>query len=88
MEMRKMIRESNLKTAVSILKEKCGVIPEKYFMYNGDFMFLAYPPNAVDKEQYISVYYLVNVKRKIAGPFSPAFDITGFFKAAENMKNL
>jgi hypothetical protein len=77
---------NNLSKAINLLKTKCKVVPEKYAMYNGAFMFLAYPPNIRDKSRCINAYYLVDLKNKAAGPFSPAFDLDGFFKAAETMR--
>ena len=77
-----------LKKAAELLKRKCGVVPEKYTMYNGAYLFLAYPADAVNKERYLNVHYLVDLKTKAVGPFSPAFDFDGFFKAVENMKEV
>lgn len=81
-----MKRTNDLSRAVEFLKAKCKVVPEQYAMYNGAFMFLAYPPNIKDKSRCINAYYLVDLKNKAAGPFSPAFDLDGFFKAADTMK--
>lgn len=81
-----MKQTNNLRSAIELLKTKCKVTPEKYTMYNGAFMFLAYPPNTKDKDKWFNPYYLVDLKYKAAGPFSPAFDLDGFFKAVETMK--
>lgn len=81
-----MKQTNSLRSAIELLKTKCKVAPEKYTMYNGAFMFLAYPPNIKDKEQWFNPYYLVDLKHKAAGPFSPAFDLDGFFAAVETMK--
>lgn len=81
-----MIRKNDLEKAIKLLKVKCKVIPEKYTMYNGAFMFLAYPPNTKTKSDWFNPYYLVDLKYKAAGPFSPAFDLDGFIKAAETMR--
>lgn len=83
-----MIGTSSLTVAIKMLRKECEVIPEKYTMYNGAYLFLAYPPDVKDRERYMSPYYLVDVKLKAAGPFSPAFDFDGFFKVVENMKDL
>lgn len=80
-----MMRDKKLDIAICMLKEKCHVIPEKYSMYNGAFLFLAYPPNVKNKESYLSPYYLVDLTAKAAGPFSPAFDLPGFFKTTERL---
>lgn len=83
-----MMRDNKLNKAIGLLKNKCNVIPEKYAIYNGAYLFLAYPPNAKDKENHLSPFYLVDVAKKLAGPFSPAFDLPGFFKATEKLKKL
>lgn len=77
-----------LNKAISMLTKECQVIPEKYTTYNGAYLFVAYPPNVKDKERYMSPYYLVDLKLKAAGPFSPAFDLKGFFKAVETLNDL
>lgn len=79
--------DSGLSKAISMLK-KFNVIPEKYTMYNGGYLFLAYPHNVKDKSKVLSPWYLVDLKENAAGPFSPAFDLKGFFKATENMKKI
>lgn len=81
-----MNRSTALTRAIELLRNKCKVVPEKYAMYNGAFMFMAYPPNTKDKEDSFNPYYLVDLKREAAGHFSPAFDLEGFFKAAETMR--
>lgn len=81
-----MKRTNELRGAIELLKTKCKVVPEKYTMYNGAYMFLAYPPNTKDKDQWFNPYYLVDLKMKAAGLFSPAFDLDGFFEAVETMK--
>lgn len=80
--------KTNIKQAITILKNKCGVIPEKYTIYNGAYLFLAYPPNVKDKTYVLSPWYLVDLKENAVGPFSPAFDLNGFFKATENMRDI
>lgn len=79
---------NTLNKAISMLKDKHRVIPEKYTMYNGAYLFVAYAPDVKNKDQVINPLYLVDVKRNLVGPFSPAFDLDGFFKAAEQMKDL
>ena len=79
-------RVNDLSRAIDLLKTKCKVTPEKYTMYNGAFMFLAYPPNTKDKSEYFNPYFLVDLKNKAAGLFSPAFDLDGFFAAVDTMK--
>lgn len=81
-----MNRSNDLSRAITLLKTKCKVVPEKYTMYNGAFMFQAYPPNIKDKSRCLNAYYLVDLKHKAAGPFSPAFDLDGFFEAVETMR--
>lgn len=83
-----MMGNIKLNKAIGLLKNKCNVIPEKYTIYNGAYLFLAYPPNTKNKEDVLSPFYLVDVAKKLAGPFSPAFDLPGFFKATESLKNL
>lgn len=83
-----MIKRNTLDVAVTLLKSKCKVVPEKYTMYNGAYLFLAYPPGLKNKDLYLSPWYLVDIGEKLAGPFSPAFDLDGFFKATEKLKNL
>lgn len=80
--------KTNIKQAITMLKNKCGVIPEKYTIYNGAYLFLAYPPNVKDKTRVLSPWYLVDLKENAIGPFSPAFDLNGFFKATENMRDI
>lgn len=75
----------NMMRAATMLKNECKVIPEKYTMYNGAYLFLAYPPNVKDKSRVLSPWYLVDLKDEAVGPFSPAFDLNGFFKATEHM---
>lgn len=77
----------SLNKAIELLKSKCGVEPEKYAVYNGAFIFLAYPPNVTNKSNCMNPYYLVDLKYKDAGLFSPAFDLDGFFEAVDNMKS-
>lgn len=79
---------NDLTKAINMLKYKYGVIPEKYTMYNGAYLFLAYPPNVKNKDSFLSPYYLVDLKDKVAGSFSPAFDIAGFFKAMSQAKDI
>lgn len=82
------MHDKKLDKAIKLLKSKCEVIPEKYCIYNGAHIFLAYPPNTTNKESLLSPLYLVDVSKNLAGPFSPAFDLDGFFKATENLKSL
>lgn len=79
---------TKLNIAVSLLKSKMNVIPEKYAMYNGAYLFLAYPPNADKKDRQLSPFYLVDLKTNSVGPCSPAFDLDGFFKATERLKSI
>lgn len=81
-----MTRVANLNAAIRLLEDKCKVVPEKYAMYNGAFMFLAYPRNVKDRDTYMNPYYLVDLKHKAAGPFSPAFDLNGFFAVVDTMR--
>lgn len=77
-----------LSKAITMLTDKFPVVPEKYTMYNGAFLFLAYPKGLKDKELCMTPHYLVDLKLKEVGPFSPAFDFQGFIKAAKNMKTI
>lgn len=77
---------TKLNIAVSLLKSKMGVIPEKYTMYNGAYLFLAYPPNVKNRDRQLSPFYLADLKTNSVGPCSPAFDLDGFFKATERLK--
>lgn len=77
---------NKLDGAIRLLKKTCGVVPEKYATYNGAFLFLAFPPNTVDKTNVFNPYYLVDLKNRAAGPFSAAFDLDGFFEAVERLK--
>lgn len=83
-----MFGSNNVTKAAKFLTSKCGVIPEKYAAYNGGFLFLAYAPNVKNKERVLNPYYLVDLKTRSAGPFSPAFDFAGFFEVVEKMKRL
>ena len=83
-----MVRTKKLSQAIGMLKKNCGVIPEQYTIYNGAYLFMAYPPGIEDKTRYMSPWYLVDPKLKAAGPFSPAFDIEGFAKATEKLKRI
>ncbi len=74
--------------AVQMLKNKYEVMPEKYTIYGNSYLFLAYPPGIENKEQYLSPWYIVDVKKKLVGPFSPAFDLDNFFKSIENLRDL
>ena len=80
--------DKKLDQAIKMLTNKFPVIPEKYTMYNGAFLFLAYPKGLKDKESYMTPHYLVDLKLKEVGLFSPAFDFPGFIKAAKNMKTI
>lgn len=77
-----------LNDAIKLLISKCGVIPEKFCIYNDAYLFLAYPPNVTNKDQYLTPCYLVDIREKVAGPFSPAFDLDGFFEAVKNLQSL
>lgn len=81
-----MNRSKDLNKAIDLLKNKCKVVPEKYTMYNGAFMFLAYPSNTKDKSRILTPYYLVDLTHEAAGHFSPAFDLDGFFEVVDTMK--
>ena len=83
-----MKQKSKLDMAIQMLIDKYHVIPEKYTMYNGAYLFEAYPRDIKDKTQCMNVHYLVDLKYKKVGPFSAAFDFEGFFKAVENMTRL
>ena len=78
--------DNNLTKAIALLTSKFPVVPEKYTKYNGAYLFLAYPKGLKDKESCMTPHYLVDLKLKEAGPFSPAFDFPGFVKASKNMK--
>lgn len=80
--------DNKLSSAVSLLKSKIKVIPEKYTKYNGAYLFLAYPPGTKNKDKCLSPYYLVDLTTKSVGPFSPAFDFDGFFEAVEKLRNI
>lgn len=79
---------NNLDRAKDILTSKYPVVPEKYTMYNGAYLFLAYPKGMKDKERCMNPYYLVDLKSNEVGPVSPVFDLDGFFKAVENMTDI
>lgn len=83
-----MIKNDALNAAIKLLTEKYPVIPEKFALYNGAYLFVAYPKNIKDKSQCMNIHYLVDLRRKAVGPFSPVFDFPGFNKAIENMKNI
>lgn len=78
----------NLNKAISMLTSKFPVVPEKYTIYNGAYLFLAYPKGLEDKESCMTPHYLVDLKLKEVGLFSPAFDMKGFMAAAKNMKSI
>ena len=80
--------DKNLSKAIAMLTDNFQVVPEKYTKYNGAYLFLAYPKGLTDKESCMTPHYLVDLKLKEAGPFSPAFDFPGFIKAVKNMKNI
>ena len=80
--------DKKLNKAIDMLTTKFQVVPEKYTMYNGAFLFLAYPKGLKDKGSCMTPHYLVDLKLKEVGPFSPAFDFEGFAKAAKNMKTI
>lgn len=83
-----MFQVNDLYKAINLLKEQCKVIPEKYTMYNGAYLFLAYPKGVMDKNKYMTPWYIVDLKRKVAGHFSPAFDLNGFILASEHLKSI
>lgn len=86
-----MIRNKQiLVNAIEYLKAKCGVIAEEYTIYNNAYLFVAYPPNSTKeyKQNCLSTLYLVDIKKRSAGPFSPAFDIEGFSKVSKNFKKI
>lgn len=83
-----MKRNDNLNKAITMLTNKYQVVPEKYTMYNGAYLFEAYPRGIKDKTNCMNIHYLVDLKYKKVGPFSAAFDFDGFFKAIENMIRL
>lgn len=83
-----MLGRNGLEQAIKLLSNKCKVVPEKYAPYNGGFLFLAYAPNVKNKDGVLNPYYLVDLKTKSAGPFSPAFDFSGFFKVVDTMKKI
>ena len=85
-----MNTDKNLSKAIGMLRAKFNVIPERYTIYNNAYLFWAFPPGMKesDKERYIGSTYLVDVRTKDIGPFSPAFDFDGFFKAASNAKDI
>ena len=83
-----MYQTKDLHRAIELLKDKCKVIPEKYTMYNGAYLFMAYPKEIRDKDQCMTPWYLVDLRRKVAGRFSPAFDIEGFAAATERLKSI
>lgn len=72
--------------AVLLLKKELHVNPDKYTMYNNAFLFRAYPEGS--NKQDMSPFYLVDLRTNTAGPFSPAYDLDGFFAAASNFKDL
>lgn len=83
-----MSNHNMINKAVAMLNAKYDVIPEKYTMYNGAYLILAYPPNVEDKESYLSPWYLVDADKKLVGPFSAAFDFNGFFEAVKKLRDL
>lgn len=83
-----MIRTKALRQAIGMLKKNCGVIPEKYAIYEGAYLFMAYPPGTKDKDNYMTPWFLVDLKHNAAGPFSPAFDLNGFIKATKKLIDL
>lgn len=83
-----MNRDRDLDRAIKFLENKYKVIPEKYSMYNGGYLFLAYPKGVKDKEQCMTPWYLVDLRRKAVGRFSPAFDMDGFDEATKYLKRL
>lgn len=82
--------DKSLQKSLDLLKRKCNVIPDKYAPYRGGYLFAAYPPGTSDedKEKTMSPFYLVDIRENAAGPFSPALDFDGFFKAAGSFKSL
>lgn len=83
-----MEKHGKLNVAIKLLTENYPVIPEKYTLYNGAYLFVAYPKGIKDRSRCMNIHYLVDLRHKAVGPFSPAFDLPGFAKATESMKNL
>lgn len=77
-----------LHKAIKMLTNKYDVIPEKYTMYNGAYLFVAYPKNVKDKDMCMNVHYLVDLKFKKVGPVSLAFDLDGFHNALKHTIDL
>lgn len=82
--------DSMLKCAIDLLIDQTSLIPEKYQIYNGDYLFLAYSKNATGKEKAktLSPLRLVNVKTKKVGPFSLAFVLNEIPTISKNWKNI
>lgn len=83
-----MSKYSSIDKAVTLLRNKYNVIAEKYTVYNGAYLIMAYPPGVINKDQYLSPWYLVDVDKKLVGPFSAAFDLNGFFEAVKHLRDI
>ena len=76
--------------AKKLLLSKFDVDPVAYTFYNNAYLFIAYPKGIKTEErrEVMNPIYLVDLKLNSVGHFSVAFDINGFFKAAENFKEI
>ena len=76
--------------AKDLLLSKFEVDPIAYTSYNDGFIFIAYPKGlkTEKRKNIMNTLYLVDLKTNSVGPFSIVFDISGFYKAAENFKKI
>lgn len=77
-----MNNTNTLNKAISLVRKKMNVVPERYAEYQTGYIFLAYPigTKESDKARIMTPYYAVDLKTGEIGHFSPAFDLDGFSK--------
>ena len=82
--------DRKLMKAMNILQKDQKVIPEQYTLYNGWYIFIAYPKNYTKKEKQtdLSPMYLVDVDNNVSGPFSIAFVINDADKILNSFQNV
>ena len=71
----------NLKKAIRLLKEQCGVNALEYAVYRNGYIF------KTDSKGMINLF-VVDMDVEISGPFSLALDMDGFLKIANDFKKI
>ena len=82
--------DHKLNDAFAILKKECHVEPVAWTTYKGAYFIMAFPKEMKheDRIRVLTPYYLVDLKTKMAGPFSRMVDPIGYDASVKQLQTI